>query len=69
MDGCVYLSHGPVQPGTLCTARVTSVTDYDLLAEANPQDLEAPSRPPVARAKDPRAVLRRRGVVALRTIS
>ncbi len=33
VDGVVYLSHGPVEPGTLCTARVVSSTDYDLLAE------------------------------------
>ena len=36
VDGGVYLSHGPVQPGTLCTAHVVSATEYDLLAEAEP---------------------------------
>jgi ribosomal protein S12 methylthiotransferase len=65
VDGVVYLSHGPVQPGTLCTAHVVSATDYDLLAEAEPN--EAPKRPkPVNQSS---AVRRRRGVVSLRTIS
>jgi ribosomal protein S12 methylthiotransferase len=68
VDGVVYLSHGPVQPGTFCSAHVVSATDYDLLAEAAPND--APSLPPrVARAATDPAVRRRRGVVSLRTIS
>jgi ribosomal protein S12 methylthiotransferase len=33
IDGTVFLSGGPVQPGDLCRARVTSATDYDLVAE------------------------------------
>jgi ribosomal protein S12 methylthiotransferase len=33
IDGSVYLSGGPVQPGDLCRARVTSASDYDLVAE------------------------------------
>jgi ribosomal protein S12 methylthiotransferase len=33
IDGAVYLSGGPVQPGDLCRARVTSASDYDLVAE------------------------------------
>jgi ribosomal protein S12 methylthiotransferase len=33
IDGSVYLSGGPVQPGDLCHARVTSASDYDLVAE------------------------------------
>ena len=65
VDGVVYLSHGPVQPGTFCTARVASVMDYDLLAEAEPN--EAPARPRTARASSG-AVRRRRGVVTLRTV-
>jgi ribosomal protein S12 methylthiotransferase len=67
VDGCVYLSHGPVQPGTLCTAHVVSATDYDLLAEAEPNDAPAP-RPEKSRAPSG-AVRRRRGVVSLRTVS
>jgi ribosomal protein S12 methylthiotransferase len=68
VDGVVYLSHGPVQPGTFCSAHVVSATDYDLLAEAEPND--APSLPPpVARATRDATVRRRRGVVSLRTIS
>jgi ribosomal protein S12 methylthiotransferase len=67
VDGCVYLSHGPVQPGTLCTAHVVSATDYDLLAEAEPNEAAAP-RPEKARASTG-AVRRRRGVVSLRTVS
>jgi ribosomal protein S12 methylthiotransferase len=68
VDGCVYLSHGPVQPGTLCTARVASATDYDLLAEAEPNEAPAP-RAEKARAPSAGAVRRRRGVVSLRTVS
>jgi ribosomal protein S12 methylthiotransferase len=64
VDGVVYLSHGPVAPGTLCKARVVSATDYDLLAEAEPT---APRAIPAAAARTP--VRRRRGVVALRTVS
>jgi ribosomal protein S12 methylthiotransferase len=66
VDGFVYLSHGPVQPGTLCKARVVSATDYDLLAEAEPNDA-APRRPKSANQST--AVRRRRGVVSLRTVS
>jgi ribosomal protein S12 methylthiotransferase len=65
VDGVVYLSHGPVQPGTLCTAHVVSATDYDLLAEAEPND--APRRPKPVNPSS--AVRRRRGVVSLRTIA
>jgi ribosomal protein S12 methylthiotransferase len=65
VDGVVYLSHGPVQPGTFCSARVASVMDYDLLAEAEPN--EAPARP--AARPSSGAVRRRRGVVTLRTVS
>ncbi len=106
VDGAVYLSHGPVQPGTLCTAKVVSVTEYDLLAEAYP-NLEEPGNeaaPAARRGNSPAAnspaanspaanspaanspaanslaarattaepskpVERRRGVIALRTIS
>jgi ribosomal protein S12 methylthiotransferase len=67
VDGCVYLSHGPVQPGTLCTAHVVSATDYDLLAEAEPNEAAAPRRE-TSRAPAG-AVRRRRGVVSLRTVS
>ncbi|HWO14606.1 MAG TPA: 30S ribosomal protein S12 methylthiotransferase RimO [Polyangiaceae bacterium] len=66
VDGVVYLSHGPVQPGNFCTARVASVLDYDLLAEAEPN--EAPARQHAARPSSA-AVRRRRGVVTLRTVS
>ncbi|MGZ5429704.1 MAG: 30S ribosomal protein S12 methylthiotransferase RimO, partial [Thermoanaerobaculia bacterium] len=67
VDGMVYLSHGPVQPGSFCTAHVVSATDYDLLAEAEPNEAERrePSRAP--RPAGP--VRRRRGVVSLRTVS
>ena len=79
VDGVVYLSHGPVQPGTLCTARVVSATEYDLLAEAQPNMVEGEepateASPAARRAKAPatetsKPVERRRGVIALRTIS
>lgn len=67
VDGIVYLSHGPVQPGTFCMASVVSSTEYDLLAEAEPS--EAPERSPKGRSAAAPAVRKRRGVVALRTIS
>jgi ribosomal protein S12 methylthiotransferase len=67
VDGMVYLSHGPVQPGSFCTAHVVSATDYDLLAEAEPND--GAVRPAQSRAPRPAgAVRRRRGVVSLRTV-
>ena len=76
VDGLVYLSHGPVQPGSFCTAHVASATDYDLLAEAEPNEpgpITESDSAKVQRAKEPRgsstAVRRRRGVVSLRTIS
>jgi ribosomal protein S12 methylthiotransferase len=67
VDGVVYLSHGPVQPGTFCTARVVSATDYDLLAEAEPSEAK-PRRPKLAQ-RGISAVRRRHGVVSLRTIT
>ncbi len=33
IDGCVYLSGGPVYPGKLVKAEVTRATDYDLVAD------------------------------------
>jgi ribosomal protein S12 methylthiotransferase len=69
VDGSVYLSHGPVQPGTFCMAQVVSATEYDLLAEAEPN--ETPSNQPHEgrRAVSHAAVKKRRGVVTLRTVS
>lgn len=73
VDGCVYLSHGPVQPGTLCTAQVASATEYDLLAEvqSTEQDESAdPSATPRAPQRGKPSAAKRRGrVVSLRTIS
>ena len=68
VDGVVYLSHGPVQPGTFCTAHVVSATDYDLLAEAEPSEA-LPARPHGPGGSRSGAVRRRRGVVSLRTVS
>jgi ribosomal protein S12 methylthiotransferase len=70
VDGMVYLSHGPVRPGSFCFAKVVSATEYDLLAEAEAQ--EEPSGEAVERAtpKASTAVVRRRkGQVTLRTLS
>jgi ribosomal protein S12 methylthiotransferase len=70
VDGVVYLSHGPVQPGTFCKAHVVAATDYDLLAEAEPNDLPALAARTTRKAsKSGAAVHRRRGVVSLRTVS
>jgi ribosomal protein S12 methylthiotransferase len=38
VDGCVYLSGGPAQPGRLQRARVTHARDYDLVAELDVHD-------------------------------
>ena len=67
VDGVVYLSHGPVAPGTFCFAKVVSATDYDLLAEAEP----APEPSEAATAARPATALvrRRKGHVTLRTVS
>jgi len=74
VDGVVYLSHGPVQPGSFCTAHVVSATDYDLLAEAEPNEPEDVTARAAGARRAPAsagsgAVRRRRGVVSLRTIS
>jgi ribosomal protein S12 methylthiotransferase len=72
VDGCVYLSHGPVQPGTLCKARVASATEYDLLAEVlsdEESDAAAQTAKPAPQRGKPSAAKRRGRVVSLRTIS
>jgi ribosomal protein S12 methylthiotransferase len=72
VDGCVYLSHGPVQPGTLCTAQVTSATEYDLLAEVQSTELDESAAEPATAApqRGKASAAKRRGrVVSLRTIS
>jgi ribosomal protein S12 methylthiotransferase len=69
VDGVVYLSHGPVQPGSLCTAHVVSATDYDLLAEAEPNEAHLAPKPRTKERAAAAAVRRRRGVVSLRTLS
>jgi ribosomal protein S12 methylthiotransferase len=69
VDGSVYLSHGPVQPGTFCRAQVVSATDYDLLAEAEPSDPASANVKPRRKANtDGKDVRRRRGIVSLRTV-
>jgi ribosomal protein S12 methylthiotransferase len=79
VDGCVYLSHGPVQPGTMCRARVESATEYDLLAEVLSEDevsgglasasAEQPAAGRAPQRGKPSAAKRRGRVVSLRTIS
>jgi ribosomal protein S12 methylthiotransferase len=70
VDGSVYLSHGPVQPGRFCYAEVVSATNYDLLAEAEPNDEPSDTAPRPARdPKAPSLVKRRAGQVTLRTVS
>jgi ribosomal protein S12 methylthiotransferase len=78
VDGVVYLSHGPVQPGTMCTAQIVSATEYDLLAEVQSSEdtaenadnagQSATASTAAPRAK-PSAAKRRGRVVSLRTIS
>ena len=64
IDGSVYLSGGPVRPGDLCRARVTSAADYDLVAEVLESEHLAKTRRTRAapelihRASDGRRVLR-----------
>ncbi|NRA35431.1 MAG: 30S ribosomal protein S12 methylthiotransferase RimO [Polyangiaceae bacterium] len=44
IDGCVYLSGGPVSPGTMVHATISDATDYDLLGEV--EDTLDPLPPP-----------------------
>src|SRR4051812_1154231 len=67
IDGCVYLSGGPVRPGDLCRARVTSAADYDLVAEV----LEREQLPHARRKRAEPELLHRAsdGRRVLRTVS
>lgn len=67
IDGCVYLSGGPADPGTIVEVTVSQATDYDLLGELEEDAVpivgrSAPSpsvaRPLIVRASDGRAILR-----------
>ena len=65
IDGCVYLSGEPVKPGTMCRARITQATDYDLLGEVDEPGVASdgapvarPSRSLVFKASDGRRTLR-----------
>jgi ribosomal protein S12 methylthiotransferase len=66
IDGCVYLSGEPVLPGTICRARITQATDYDLLGEVDEAGAppyvgpaaRAPARSLVFKASDGRRTLR-----------
>jgi ribosomal protein S12 methylthiotransferase len=66
IDGCVYLSGEPVQPGTMCRALITQATDYDLLGEVSDPSASLnaapiarlPSRSLVFKASDGRRTLR-----------
>jgi ribosomal protein S12 methylthiotransferase len=64
IDGCVYLSGGPVQPGQLCRARVIEAIDYDLHAEVCESDAPVHDTP---RSHSHRHDSKRR--VVLRTIA
>lgn len=44
IDGSVFISGGPVYPGEIYRAKVTQITDYDILAEVN-EDSEPLARP------------------------
>jgi ribosomal protein S12 methylthiotransferase len=67
IDGSVYLSGGPVKPGDLCRARVTSASDYDLVAEV----IESEHLPNARRGRAQPALLHRAsdGRRVLRTVS
>lgn len=43
IDGCVYLSGGPVQPGQIVGVTVSAATDYDLVGEV--EDCDEPAQP------------------------
>jgi ribosomal protein S12 methylthiotransferase len=63
IDGSVFLSGGPVRPGDVCRARVTSAADYDLVAEVLgsehlPRTRRTREVPLLHRASDGRRVLR-----------
>jgi ribosomal protein S12 methylthiotransferase len=66
IDGCVYLSGGITEPGTLVEAYVSQATDYDLLGDVDEDTpaivgwgrTQAASSNLVSRASDGRRVLR-----------
>lgn len=65
IDGCVYLSGGEVQPGTMVRAMISQATDYDLLGDVDESvpPVVGPGRTVaysalVSRASDGRRVLR-----------
>ncbi len=63
IDGCVYISGGPVYPGQLVPGVVESSTDYDLVVDVGELDDAPPPHPPsmspiVGRHTDGRLLLR-----------
>ena len=64
IDGCVFLSGGPVQPGELHKATITQASEYDLVGEVAEDGTALESaRPPTApalvhKSSDGRRVLR-----------
>ncbi len=51
IDGVVYLSGGPAEPGTMVTVTVTQSADYDLVGEVLWDEDAPPPTPPPARRK------------------
>jgi ribosomal protein S12 methylthiotransferase len=62
VDGCVFVSGGPVSPGQMHVGTVTQASDYDLVVEVDDRDgASATSRcppSPVVRTKTGRVTLR-----------
>ena len=64
VDGCVFISGGPVLPGTIHIARVTQAADYDLVVE-----VENDEHPAVPSSCHPPPVELKSGRVSLRTVT
>lgn len=65
IDGCVFISGGPVQPGEIHMATVTQASDYDLVVEVD--DPTRVATPPSCAVSN--IVRRRAGRVSLRTLA
>ncbi len=63
IDGCVYISGGPVLPGEMRKVQITQANEYDLVGEASDEagaapPVEKPATPLVHKSSDGRRVLR-----------
>jgi ribosomal protein S12 methylthiotransferase len=68
IDGCVYVSGGPVYPGRMYKGTVEQATDYDLVVDVGELDDDAPPRPTGAVREGAISLRQSDGRVTLRTI-